>query len=83
LHPWIKEEKSSCQWDVGIIPTMGITGQVDGLKLLFLVEKFNKNNVESSILLGKVTQGKELVSALSRRKAHERHGLLMTLKTLN
>ena len=82
MHPWTNEEKSNCQWDVGIIPTTGMTGQVDGFKLIFLVEKFNKNNVELSMLLGKVTQGKDLIAALSRRKAQERHGLLITMKSL-
>lgn len=80
LRVWESPELSKDAWDVGVNAVLDADGQVVAWKLIFLLDKFKPNNMEVSMLFGKVLDGKEILQQLASRSKQDRFNVNVTIK---
>ncbi len=81
LVDWESSERATDAWDVGINVAVEEEGRIVGWKFIFQIDEFKPNNMEVSMLFGKVTSGRDVLHRLSSRTKHDRFNLIVTVKT--
>lgn len=81
LVDWESSERATDASDVGINVAVEEEGQIVGWKFIFQIDEFKPNNMEVSMLFGKVTNGRDVLQRLSSRTKHDRFNLIVTVKT--
>lgn len=80
LSTWESSERATDAWDVGINAVLEEGGRVIGWKWIFQLERFKPNNMEVTMLFGKVMDGRDLLQRLSARTKQDRFNLFITMK---
>lgn len=81
LIAWEGSERSRDAYDVGINAII-VEGKVVAWKLMFLIDDFKPNNMENTMLFGKVVNGKDILRRLATRVKRDRCNLQITMKTV-
>lgn len=82
LSTWESQERPKDAWDVGINAVVDADGQVVSWKMIFLLEKFKPNNMEITMLFGRVHEGREILQQMASRPKQDRFNLQVTVKTV-